>query len=106
MPKMYKDDFTNERRLAFMRSRSQAAFRDEEWTITFSEFCRIWNTPQLWSQRGRGANSLVMTRLDTTAAWSTDNICLIDRAVSLVIKNKRQANLPYEDLYKDAIRYE
>lgn len=106
MPKMYKDDFTNARRLAWVRSKSQAIYRGEVWNLTFSEFCKIWSTEELWRQRGRSANNLVLTRYDPDLPWEPFNLCLISRALHLAIKNARTHQQPYLHLYETAIPYE
>lgn len=105
MPKMYKDDFTNERRLAWVRFVSQCRFRDELCTLTFSEFCQFWNTQKLWSQRGRRTTDLVLTRYDPDLPWDTKNCCIMTRHSQLDIRNKRRFNQQFEHLYKEAIAY-
>jgi hypothetical protein len=105
MPKKYKDAFTNERRLAYVRFTSQCRYRDEECSLTFSEFCHFWNTQKLWIQRGRKTTDLVLTRYDNTLPWNTDNCCIITRQLQLDIRNKRRYDLQYQHLYKDAIAY-
>lgn len=106
MAKMYKDDFTNERRLAWARSKSQAAYRQEQWNLTFSDFCLIWNTEQIWRQRGRSHDSLVLTRLDPEQPWQRGNVCLLRRRINLIIKNARAVNKDVDHMYKEAIIYE
>jgi hypothetical protein len=105
MPKMYKDDFTNERRLAWVRHNSQCRYRDEVCTLTFSEFCQFWHSTELWDKRGRAPDDLVLTRFDHTLPWNRDNCCIITRYRQLNIRNKRRYELPYLHLYEDAIVY-
>jgi hypothetical protein len=105
MPKLYKDDFTNERRLAYVRHTSQCRYRGEECSITFSEFCKFWHTETLWGQRGRKPEDLVLTRYDPDLPWDTKNCCIMSRRSQLDIRNKRRFNQQFEHLYKDAIPY-
>ena len=79
MGRIYLSDFDNERRLAFVRSRAQAIFRNEEWNLTWKDFQAFWNTRILWDQRGRHSNDLVLTRMDWQGPWSKDNCCIITR---------------------------
>lgn len=106
MPKMYADDFTNERRLAWARSRSQARFRCERWTLTFAEFCQFWSTQELWQRRGRSPESLVLTRYDPEQAWSKTNCCILNRKKQIEIRNLRRYDKEHLHLYQDAIFYE
>lgn len=102
----YKDQFTWERRLAWVRSKSQAEFRGEIWNLSFAEFCHgFWNTEERWQQRGRKTNDLVLTRYNHEAAWDKNNCCLITRVKHIRAKNRRQAGYDDRDSFKDAIYY-
>ena len=103
--KMYADDFTNERRKAWVRSRAQAWFRKEEWTLTFSEFCVFWNTPELWAKRGRSSDSWVLTRRDPLAAWSRTNCCLLNRRVHLQSQRALGHGEALDEFFEAAIYY-
>lgn len=105
MPKLYKDDFTNSRRLAYVRFTSQCSYRGEVNEITFSEFCQFWHDETQWAQRGRRPESLVLTRYDPDLPWSKTNCCIMTRRCQLDIRNKRRYNQKYQHLYKDAIPY-
>jgi hypothetical protein len=105
MPKKYKDAFTNERRLAYVRFTSQCTYRGELNEITFSEFCQFWHSQTQWAQRGRSPNNLVLTRYDPDLPWSKTNCCIMTRGNQLNIRNRRRFNQDYQDLYKEAIPY-
>ena len=66
----FKDDFSHYRAKAFIRSKAQASFRGEGWTLTLLEYFDIWSTPELWQQRGRASYDLVLTRIDEEGAWN------------------------------------
>lgn len=67
------DPTRHEQYTAFLKSRAQARFREESWTLTFEEFEFLWNQDGSWFQRGRGADDLMMTRRDSSQAWSREN---------------------------------
>lgn len=77
----YKDPLEHEMHLPFLRARAQANFRNEGWTLTIEQWFAIWRDH--WSQRGRGKNSLCLTRKDWTQPWSEDNIEIVTRLEQL-----------------------
>jgi hypothetical protein len=66
-----------------MRARAQANFRKEGWTMTFEEFEQMWNQDGSWEQRGRRADDLLMTRLDSGMPWSFENCYIEVRRIHL-----------------------
>ena len=100
------DDFSNERARAFVRSRAQAVFRGEVWLLTRPEFFRFWQSPELWNQRGRQADCLVLTRKDYDLPWDTDNCCIITRHNQILTKTAIRFGRPFEKFYKERIDYE
>ena len=102
----HKDPFNQQRHLAWSRARAQAAFRDEQWQLTFNDWCHFWSTEELWAQRGRANESLCLTRYDETAPWSLKNCCLIKRYNHLRIKNRKRWDLPADEFYQGAIFYD
>lgn len=68
----------HEKHRAFLRSRSQAAFRSEPWRLTVYEFIELW-PDELWQCRGRNPEDLCMVRRDLNRAWSRDNCIVITR---------------------------
>jgi hypothetical protein len=93
---MYKDPFEHERHMPFLRSRSQATYRGEKWELTFEEFCKLWNTPQLWHQRGRASQSLTLTRKNAKESWRFDNVEIITRREQIVRHRQLQIGKPYK----------
>ena len=102
----YISDFDNERRRAFVRSRSQAWFRKESWTLTWEEFQEFWSTRRLWDQRGRAVNDLVLTRVDWEGAWSKANCCIISRGDHLVANAKNRSGQDVHSVIEKAKKYE
>lgn len=78
-PKKYPDEFTQQRRTAWSKMRSQASFRQELWDLEFEDFCQIWSSQELWQQRGKQRHNLVLYRIDTELPWSKSNCELITR---------------------------
>lgn len=105
MIKTYPDKFTNDRRLTWLRSRSQAHYRNEIWALTFEEYCTFWNSESRYNQRGKQSQSLVLTRFDPNDPWDTDNCCIIDRKTQTSIALKRRHNIKVDHLYRGAIWY-
>lgn len=103
--RMYKDKFTNDRRLAWVRSVCQARYRKEDWDLTFAEFCVFWNTEQRFRRRGRATDALVMVRYDDFDPWNRDNCVIITRAQQLLLASARRCGKPTEQYFKDAICY-
>ena len=69
---------------AWMKAKAQANFRGEGWTLTFEEFEFLWNQDASWAQRGRGADDLMMTRLDSSQPWSKTNCYILLRRTGLI----------------------
>lgn len=103
--KMYKDKFTNDRRLAWTRSVCQARYRKEEWTLTFAEFCQFWRTEDRFQKRGRTAEDLVLVRRDDSLPWSKENCAIITRFDQLNLARARQTGKDTEEYFKQAIWY-
>lgn len=101
--KLYPDDFTNQRRLAWIRSKCQAQYRQEQWNLSFDEFCAIWSTPELFVQRGRGRNDLVLVRYHNNQAWSLANCRIITRHNQLKILSAIKTRRDYNEYLKDPI---
>lgn len=103
--KMYKDKFTNDRRLAWIRSVCQARYRGEDWDLTFAEFCQFWSTESRFKQRGRSSENLVLVRRDDFEPWSRSNCVIITREQQLLLAHARRYGKPTEQYFKDAICY-
>lgn len=90
-PKQFIQGWQSQRRVAFLRNRSQAKFRNESWTLTWEEYCLFWPTEQLFNQRGRLDHELVLTRKDPNLAWSIDNCHIITRGQQIYEMHRRRA---------------
>ena len=84
----YPDPIEHEQHIAFLRARSQAAYRLEDWELTLSEFMRIWGRKK-WLKRGRKSDDLAMTRIDWNKPWSKDNVKIMTRIEQVQLSNRR-----------------
>ena len=71
------DPVTHQQYVAWGRSRAQAHFRKEEWHLTWPEWQELWSLD--WNQRGRGPDSVLITRRDPLGPWSIENCLIMDR---------------------------
>lgn len=104
-PKTYQDQFTSERRLAWLRFKAQCRFRQESFDLTFQEFCDFWHDPQMWANRGRSPDDLVLTRRDHKKSWSVKNCWIIQRRDQLTIRNLRRFNKDYMAYQREVTVY-
>ena len=74
------------------RARAQANFRGEEWLITEQEYVDIWREGDRYLKKGRTLDGLCMTRIDSTGAWTVDNVEIIPRKDHLKMCNTLRAN--------------
>jgi len=83
------DPFTHDCYYAFLKHRSQARFRNEQYELTFEEWLSMW-TPETFAARGRSIDSWVLTRSDWDGPWSLDNIVLVDRKTHLKLNGEHR----------------
>ena len=69
------DPIRREKYYAFIKHRSQANYRNEDYELEWSDWENLW-PDDLWSQRGRSIQNLVLYRLDPAEEWSIDNVCV------------------------------
>jgi hypothetical protein len=101
----YPDDFTKRRRLAFLRSRCQAKYRNEAWSMTFEEWCEFWRTEQRFDQRGRKIDHLTLVRINESKPWSPSNCAIITRLNQLLLARARQVEKPTDEYFIGALVY-
>lgn len=63
---------------SFLKHRSQAKHRKDEYEITYDEWCKLWPI-DLWRKRGRGADDLCLSRIDYDLPWSLINCHVVTR---------------------------
>lgn len=97
-----KDPFEVERRKAYARAKCQADFRQEEWQLSYEDYCEFWPDPHIWNQRGRKLESLVLARYDDSRGWNRSNVAQITRSNQLQIKVRRKQGQDYSQYFHEA----
>lgn len=87
------DDYTHESHYAWLKHRSQARYRGEEYHLTFEQWHTLW-TPDTLAQRGRNNHSLILTRLNWDEPWDIVNVHVVTRPVhsKLQGENRKRKN--------------
>ena len=72
------DKHLRARRLAFLRSRCQARFRSEPWSLTLEDWYQLWPMDK-WAKRGKGKDDLITTRIIIDKGWHKGNVMVKPR---------------------------
>lgn len=73
------DPLTHDQYYAWLKHKSQAAYRKEAHELSFEDWLSIWNVDDRWAQRGNHSCSVVLTRYDKTLPWSLYNCYVKNR---------------------------
>ena len=73
------DPLTHDQYYAWLKHKSQAAYRKEAHELSFEEWLSIWTVDDRWNQRGNYSHSIVLTRHDKTQPWSMANCYIKNR---------------------------
>ena len=73
----YKDPIKRNMHHHYSKFKAQALFRQEEFALPIDDFFDVWEGR--WHVRGRRADNLVLTRIDTEMPWCRGNIEIITR---------------------------
>lgn len=92
-----------QRRTAFHRQRAQAKFRNEVWLLTYEDYCVFFSTEEMFQRRGRGKDSVCLSRIDPALPWTMTNSMLMTRHQQLWCKNRRNFNLPVDDVIRGEV---
>jgi len=74
----YTDQEKRNRYYAYLKHRVQARYRKEHYELTPDQWFELW-TPELFAQRGRGADNLTLYRVDPSEGWSFSNCAITTR---------------------------
>lgn len=66
------------KRVAWLRMKAQAKYRNELFTLSWEDFKTLW-TDDNWIRRGVGSEDLALTRKDDTQAWTISNVKIVER---------------------------
>jgi len=73
------DPLRHEKYYAYLKHKSQAQYRNEEYKLTWAEWEAIWIDDDVWFSRGRGRNDICLAKLDRSKPWEWDNVSLMKR---------------------------
>ena len=79
------DQFSLAQRQAFLQQKTNVRRSDAPWRLTLPEWSEVWFRSGKWEQRGRGPFKYGLCRIDTSGAFSVENV--------LIMKNSRSARL-------------
>lgn len=88
--KVGPDPWLHDQYYAWLKHRSQAQYRGEEYLFTWEDWQYFWHHDDLWQQRGRSRDCLILTRIDEEKAWHRDNCHIITRLEHLRAKVKKK----------------
>lgn len=91
------DPKVHEKYLPFLQARSQAAFRLEDWQLSWEDWLSLW-PDHLWAKRGRKTDELALTRKDHLGPWSLENCHVVTRFQQLSEANRRRSRERRENL--------
>jgi hypothetical protein len=86
------DPYKHSMYLPWLRSKSQARYRNEGWDLTFEQFYELWKND--WLNRGRQPENVCMVREDYDGPWDTKNTLIVTRLEHLRRQNAYQATKP------------
>ena len=76
------DPLTREKYYAWLKHRSQARYRKEEYHLTWQDWQSLWSDGD-FLKRGRTSDSLCISRVSRLEAWQIDNCEVITRIAHL-----------------------
>lgn len=85
------DPVRHDKYYAWLKHRSQARYRDEDYELTWEQWESLWPN-ELWFRRGRARTDLCLQRIDPTGAWSMSNCEITTRLEHLRTKRQRELN--------------
>jgi len=72
------DPVRREKYYGFLKHRSQAWHRKQEYDLQWNEWEQLWPDHD-WELRGRKIDDLIIFRLDPELPWCKDNVCVDTR---------------------------
>lgn len=63
---------------AYLKHRSQARYRGEDYSLTWEDWETIWQD-DVWEKRGKRSDSLCLAQKDISEGWHLHNIEIITR---------------------------
>lgn len=72
------DPLTREKYYAWLKHRSQARYRKEDYSITWEEWQQLWSDSD-FLKRGRSPEHLCLLKLDIEKGWHYNNVTVTTR---------------------------
>lgn len=86
------DPVRHDKYYAWLKHRSQARYRKEEYSLTWEEWELLW-TDELWVKRGRTVDSLCLQQKELGDGWHIHNVQIVTRRQHFKLaKERRDAN--------------
>jgi hypothetical protein len=80
----HPNPYQHQQFVPFLRARSQAHFRKEEWTLTEEDWFELWSDPADWNNRGKAKDNVCLARRDLDEGWHIWNVEIITRNLQVV----------------------
>lgn len=72
------DPLTREKYYAWLKHRSQARYRKEEYSITWEEWQQLWSDED-FLKRGRSPSHLCLLKIKIEEGWHVNNVTVVAR---------------------------
>lgn len=76
------DFYTRNKYYAWLKHRSQAAYRSESHSLTWNDWQTLWKD-KLWDQRGQKGYQLCLAQIDSKLGWHMNNVAVMTRKEQL-----------------------
>lgn len=81
------DPVTRDKYYAFLKHKSQAAYRGEDHSLTWEQWQDYWSDDH-WLRRGKLIDDLVLGRVDWREGWHRDNCKIMTRGEHFKIRSQ------------------
>lgn len=88
---MGSDPMKREKYYAWLKHRSQAAFRKEDYSLTWEDWELLWSDDD-FSRRGRGMDNMCMFLIDRDQGWHLNNVAVEQRGTSFMFNGNRKSD--------------
>lgn len=96
------EKFTLAERQAFLQQKTNVRTGDVSWHLTLPEWSDVWFRSGKWTQRGRGPFKYGLCRIDSSGAFSVDNVLILKNSRSARLELKAANHLPDLEFRREA----
>ena len=96
------DKFTLAERQAFLQQKTNVKRTNVPWRLTLPQWSDAWSRSGKWAQRGRGARKYGLCRIDSTGAFSAENVLVLRNSQSARSHLKAANQLPILEFSREA----